>query len=394
MPVETTLNARVPVKVWTDRIEAEAMQQLRNTASLPFVFRHVAAMADVHLGIGATVGSVVATKGAVCPAAVGVDIGCGMMALKTAIPSGRLEGEALRKLRHSIEREIPVGFNQKKEPFPAAGAWMGGAGKPNAASRSLMDKAVHQLGTLGGGNHFIEVCVDRDDDRLWLLLHSGSRNIGKSVAEIHIDKARGAMREAIDRLPDRNLAYFLEGTPEFRAYREDVEWCQRYARVNREIMMDRLLRQLAFALGFEGDILRLGVTTSVDCHHNYIADEVHFGEKVLVTRKGAIRAGEGDLGIIPGSMGTGSFIVRGLGNAESFQSAPHGAGRRMSRGEARRRFTREDLEKQTEGVECRKDAGVLDEIPGAYKSISEVLEKSCDLVEVVAGLKQIVCVKG
>jgi tRNA-splicing ligase RtcB len=238
------------------------------------------------------------------------------------------------------------------------------------------------------------VCLDRDDGLLWLLLHSGSRNIGKSVAEIHIGKAKGAMREAIERLPDRDLAYFLEGTPEFRAYREDVSWCQEYARVNREIMMDRLLRQLAFGLGYEGDVERLGITTSVDCHHNYIADEVHFGERVLVTRKGAIRAGKGELGIIPGSMGTGSFIVRGLGNREAFESAPHGAGRLMSRGEAKRRFTTADLERQTEGVECRKDAGVLDEIPGAYKPLSEVIEKSSDLVEVVAGLKQIVCVKG
>ncbi|MGH9366979.1 MAG: RtcB family protein [Thermoanaerobaculia bacterium] len=394
MPVETTLNARVPVKIWTDRIEAEALQQLKNTASLPFVFRHVAAMADVHLGIGATVGSVVATKGAICPAAVGVDIGCGMMARKTSIPAGRLEGEAAKKLRHSIEREIPVGFNQKKEPFPAALAWARDAGRPQVASGSLMEKAVHQLGTLGGGNHFIEVCVDRDDGLVWLLLHSGSRHIGNSVAEIHIGKAKGALREAIDRLPDANLAYFLEGTPEFRAYRADVLWCQEYARVNRQIMMERLLRQLAFALGFEGDVSRLGLTTAVNCHHNYVAEEVHFGERVLVTRKGAIRAGQGELGIIPGSMGTGSFIVRGLGNPEAFESAPHGAGRLMSRGEAKRRFTREDLEKQTEGVECRKDAGVLDEIPGAYKPIAEVLEKSRDLVEVVAGLKQIVCVKG
>ncbi len=394
MPVETIINARVPVKVWTDTVESEAIEQLKNTASLPFVFHHVAAMADVHLGIGATVGSVVATKGAVCPAAVGVDIGCGMMARKTSIPADRLDAEALKKLRHSIEREIPVGFQQKREPFEEALAWAKGKGKPHAASDSLMDKAVHQLGTLGGGNHFIEVCVDRDGGSLWLLLHSGSRNIGKTVAEIHIGRAKGVLREAIDRLPDRNLAYFLEGTPEFRKYREDVHWCQDYAFANREIMMARLLRQVAYALGFEGDISKLGLTMSVNCHHNYVADEVHFGEKVLVTRKGAIRAGQGELGIIPGSMGTGSYIVRGLGNEESFESAPHGAGRKMSRGEAKRRFSTRDLEAQTSGVECRKDAGVLDEIPGAYKPIGEVIEKSRDLVEVVAGLKQIICVKG
>jgi tRNA-splicing ligase RtcB len=394
MPVETVVNARVPVKIWTDRVEPEAIQQLKNTASLPFVFKHVAAMADVHLGIGATVGSVVATKGAVCPAAVGVDIGCGMVARKTSIPAERLDGESLRKLRHSIEREIPVGFHQKKEPFEEALAWASDRGRPHAASSSLLAKAVHQLGTLGGGNHFIEVCVDEDDRYLWLLLHSGSRNIGKTVAETHIGRAKDAMRESIDRLPDRDLAYFLAGTREFGQYREDVLWCQDYARANREIMMARLLRQLAYALGFEGDIAKLGLTMAVNCHHNYIAEEVHFGEQVLVTRKGAIRAGKGDLGIIPGSMGTGSFIVAGLGNPESFASAPHGAGRAMSRREAKRRFSCEDLARQTEGVECRKDAGVLDEIPGAYKPIGEVIEKSSDLVEVVARLKQIVCVKG
>jgi tRNA-splicing ligase RtcB len=394
MPIETVINARVPVKVWTDAIEPQAIDQLKNTASLPFVFHHVAAMADVHLGIGATVGSVVATKGAVCPAAVGVDIGCGMMARKTSISSERLGADTLKKLRHSIEREIPVGFQQKREPFDEALAWARDRGRPNAASDSLIDKALHQLGTLGGGNHFIEVCVDEDDGRLWLLLHSGSRNIGKTVAEIHINRAKGALREAIHQLPDRNLAYFLEGTSDFRRYREDVHWCQDYAFANREIMMARLLRQLAYALGFEGDVSKLGLTMSVNCHHNYVADEVHFGERVLVTRKGAIRAGKGELGIIPGSMGTGSFIVRGLGNRESFESAPHGAGRKMSRGEAKRRFSCEDLARQTEGVECRKDAGVLDEIPGAYKPIDEVIEKSSDLVEVVARLRQIVCVKG
>ncbi|HSS44340.1 MAG TPA: RtcB family protein, partial [Thermoanaerobaculia bacterium] len=339
-------------------------------------------------------GSVVATIGAICPAAVGVDIGCGMMARKTSIPGNRLEGEALKKLRHSIEREIPVGFHQKNEPFEAALDWARSRARPHAASASLMQKAVHQLGTLGGGNHFIEVCVDRDDGLLWLLLHSGSRNIGKTVAEIHIQKAKGALREAIDRLADPNLAYFLEGTPEFQQYRADVLWCQEYARVNREIMMSGILRQLAYALGFEGDVSKLSVTMSVNCHHNYVAEEVHFGQNVLVTRKGAIRAGEGELGIIPGSMGTGSYIVRGLGNRESFLSAPHGAGRLMSRNEARRRFTKEDLEEQTDGVECRKDAGVLDEIPGAYKPIAEVIGKSSDLVEVVAGLRQIICVKG
>ena len=394
MPIETVLNARVPVKVWTDRIEPGAMTQLKNTASLPFVFRHVAAMADVHIGIGATVGSVVATKGAICPAAVGVDIGCGMMARKTSIRAERLDGEAARKLRHAIEREIPVGFNQRKEPFEEALEWLRDRGRPHAASSGLVQKALHQLGSLGGGNHFIEVCVDRDDGLLWVMLHSGSRNIGKSVAEIHIGRAKSAVRRLAESLPDPDLAFFTAGTDEFREYRQDLEWCQAYALKNREIMMTRILRQVAFVLGFEGDVRKLGLTMSVNCHHNYVADEVHFGERVLVTRKGAIRAGRGELGIIPGSMGASSYVVRGLGNPEAFESAPHGAGRLMSRGEAKRRFSKEDLERQTEGVECRKDAGVLDEIPAAYKPIDEVMEKSADLVEVVARLKQIVCVKG
>jgi tRNA-splicing ligase RtcB len=394
VPVEKVVNARVPVKVWTDRIEPQAIEQLKNTAALPFVFRHVAAMPDVHLGIGATVGSVIATKGAICPAAVGVDIGCGMAARKTSIPADRLDSAGWKKLRSSIERDVPVGHGSHKRPSDEASAWMAQHGRPHAASGSLADRALHQLGTLGGGNHFIEVCVDQDDDRLWVMLHSGSRNVGNQVAKIHIGHAKGEMRRLAESLPDPDLAYFVTGTPEFAAYREDLEWCQDYARQNRDLMMDRVLRQLAYALGFEGDVTRLGITMAVNCHHNYVADEVHFGEEVLVTRKGAIRAGAGELGIIPGSMGTGSFIVRGLGNPESFESAPHGAGRKMSRGEARRRFTPEDLAAQTAGVECRKDSGVVDEIPGAYKPIEEVIEKSRDLVEVVARLKQVVCVKG
>jgi tRNA-splicing ligase RtcB len=394
VPIETILNARVPVKVWTDSIEPEAIQQLKNTASLPFVFRHVAAMPDVHLGKGATVGSVIATKGAISPAAVGVDIGCGMAARKTSFSADRLGNAAVKALRHSIEREIPVGRESRRRPWDAALDWMRDRGRPHVASGALVDRALHQLGTLGGGNHFIEICVDQDDGKLWVLLHSGSRNVGKSVAEIHIGRAKGEMRRLAQALPDPDLAYFVQGTPEFAQYREDLDWCQRYALQNREIMTERVLRQLAFALGLAGDADRLGVTLAVDCHHNYVAEEVHFGESVLVTRKGAIRAGEGELGIIPGSMGTGSFIVRGLGNREAFQSAPHGAGRRMSRTEAKRRFSTQDLCAQTEGVDCRKDAGVVDEIPGAYKPIGEVIEKSSDLVEVVASLKQILCVKG
>lgn len=394
MPIETVLNARVPVKVWTDRIEPQAMAQLKNTAALPFVFRHVAAMADVHLGKGATVGSVIATKGAICPAAVGVDIGCGMSARKTSFGADRLGGAALRKLRASIEREIPVGRESRREASEAASKWMSARARPRAAGGAVAGRALHQLGTLGGGNHFIEICSDRLDGKIWVLLHSGSRNVGKTVAEAHIGRAKGAMKRLSESLPDPDLAYLVAGTPEFAEYRSDLEWCQDYARQNRDIMMDRVLRQLAFSLELEGDVSRLGITMSVDCHHNYVADEVHFGEEVLVTRKGAIRAGRGELGIIPGSMGSSSFVVRGLGNPEAFESAPHGAGRAMSRGEAKRRFSREDLERETAGIECRKDAGVVDEIPSAYKPIEDVIEKSSDLVEVVAQLSQIVCVKG
>jgi tRNA-splicing ligase RtcB len=394
MPIEIVLKGRVPVKIWTDRIEPEAIEQLKNIASLPVVHPHVAAMPDVHLGKGATVGAVVPTKGAICPAAVGVDIGCGMSARKTSIPAEALDAEDLKKLRHSIEREIPVGRELKRQPYDAAVEWMDSHDAPGVVSKVVVDRALHQLGTLGSGNHFIEICVDREDGMLWALLHSGSRNVGKTVAEVHIARAKKSMGRALDSLPDPDLAWLAEGTPEFEQYNADREWCQAYARENRAIMMERLLRQLAFALGYRDDVARLGVTVAVDCHHNYVAEEVHFGEPVLLTRKGAIRAGVGELGIIPGSMGTGTYIVRGLGNREAFESAPHGAGRRMSRSEARRRFTAEDLVCQTEGVECRKDVRIVDEIPSAYKPIEEVIEKSSDLVEVVTFIRQVICVKG
>jgi tRNA-splicing ligase RtcB (3'-phosphate/5'-hydroxy nucleic acid ligase) len=394
MPVEMVLHSRVPIKVWTDRIEPEAIAQLKNIGALPVVHPHVAAMPDVHLGKGATVGAVVPTKGAICPAAVGVDIGCGMSARKTSIPADRLDSEALTKLRHSIEREIPVGREQKRQPFDAAVEWMDAHGAPRTVSKAVLVRARHQLGTLGGGNHFIEVCVDRADGLLWTLLHSGSRNVGKTVADTHIARAKRAIGARLAELPDPDLAWLGAGTAEFDEYAADLDWCQRYARENRAIMMSRLLRQLSFALDFGGGEAPLEITTQVDCHHNYVSEESHFGSRLLITRKGAISAREGELGIIPGSMGTGSYIVSGLGNPESFQSAPHGAGRRMSRGEARRRYTKEDLVRETEGVECRKDARVVDEIPSAYKPIEEVMEKSRDLVEVVAGLRQIVCVKG
>jgi len=394
MPIKRTLQSRVPVKIWTEDVASNAMDQLKNTASLPFVYHHVAAMPDVHLGIGATVGSVVATVGAVMPASVGVDIGCGMMWIETGLDIGVLDGK-LPELRHSIERGVPVGFNSHKEPKIAAQIFGKNFGRPieGADDDELMGKSLCQLGSLGGGNHFIEVCVNLDTNKLSVMLHSGSRNVGKTVAERYINKAK---LHHLIKLPDPELAYFAAGTDEFANYVNDVQWCQMYAMLNRQIMMDEVLKDLAHLLGVDryNAHASLGVTQSVNCHHNYIAEEIHFGQKVFVTRKGAINAEKGTWGIIPGSMGTGSFIVKGLGNPESFNSAPHGAGRRMSRGEAKRTFTVADLEAQTSGVECRKDADVLDEAPAAYKDIGEVITNSSDLVTVEARIKQVLCVKG
>lgn len=390
MPILGVVEGRVPIKVWSklEGVEPQAQEQLKNIAALPFVFKHVAAMPDVHLGKGATVGSVIATKGAVCPAAVGVDIGCGMAALKLNV---RIDDIGrLAELRHSIERSIPVGFNSNKTVGADVDAWEGWQNwlQLHSKVQGLGKKAREQLASLGGGNHFVEVCHDTDG-WTWLMLHSGSRNIGKSLAEAHIDTAKDLMRRMFIGLPDPDLAYFAQGTDEFKAYIRDLTWAQAYALKNREIMMARLLKDVRHHLGREVEVGEL-----VNCHHNFAVMESHFGENVLVTRKGAVRARQGDMGIIPGSMGTKSYIVRGLGNPESFHSCSHGAGRRMSRSEARRRFTADDLKAQTSGVECRKDSEVIDEIPGAYKDIDEVMANQSDLVEVVATLKQVLCVKG
>jgi len=315
-----------------------------------------------------------------------------MAAVKTRLDASALEGR-LPALRHAIERGIPVGFHQRQEPHPDAAAFLARSRaeeSPSVSTPTERRKAALQCGTLGGGNHFIEICVDQDDARVWVLLHSGSRNIGKVTAERHIDAAKKWTRRSGVALPNPELAYVSEGSPAFDAYIADLRWCQDFALQNRRIMLAEVLKDLRRAVGVED----LGLEPEIHCHHNYVAWERHFGRDVMVTRKGAIRARRGDLGIIPGSMGTGSFIVRGLGNADSFDSAPHGAGRRMSRGAARRAFTKEDLAAQTEGVECRKDAGVIDEIPSAYKPIGEIIENSSDLVEVVSRLKQVVCVKG
>jgi tRNA-splicing ligase RtcB len=389
MPIRQVIEGgRVPVKVWTTDIEPEAVQQLKNTAALPFVFKHVSVMPDVHWGMGATVGSVVATKGAVCPAAVGVDIGCGMIAAKIKGLRGEQLGNLIH-LRHSIERSIPVGFNENKTITEPVAAWSGWGEWDGLSQKHSLEKAQAQVGSLGGGNHFIEVCLDTAGE-VWVVLHSGSRGIGNKLASGHIEGAKDLMRRMFIELPDPDLAYFAMGTPEFKAYMRDLLWAQDYALENREEMMRRVLKDLKHHLKLEV----LEVEQKVNCHHNFAKMENHYGENVLVTRKGAVRAQAGDMGIIPGSMGTRSYIVRGLGNPESFNSCSHGAGRRMSRNKARKAFTREDLIAQTAGVECRKDAEVIDEIPGAYKPIEDVMAHQSDLVEIVAELKQVLCVKG
>ncbi|OWU97512.1 RNA-splicing ligase RtcB [Micromonospora wenchangensis] len=390
---------KAPVRVWTDPygIEPQAAQQLRNIGALPWV-QGVAVMPDVHYGKGATVGSVIAMRQAVSPAAVGVDIGCGMSAVRTSLTAADLPDD-LASLRSAIEAVVPVGFAKRDDPVdPRRVRGLEQRGWDDFWARfatldrrvaQLESRARHQLGTLGGGNHFIEVCVEQDGPdagQVWLMLHSGSRNIGKELAERHIGVARALPHNAD--LPDRDLAVFLAGTPEMDAYRRDLWWAQEYARRNRAVM-------LALLCGVVRDAFpQVSYGEPISCHHNYVAEEHYDGVDVLVTRKGAIRAGRGDLGIIPGSMGTGSYIVRGRGNPDAYCSASHGAGRRMSRAQAKRTFTVDDLAVQTAGVECRKDTGVVDEIPGAYKDITAVMAQQDDLVEVVAHLKQVVCVKG
>ncbi|WP_406108818.1 RtcB family protein [Micromonospora globbae] len=399
MGFTTLAGTRAPVRVWTDpyAIEPQAARQLRNIGALPWV-EGVAVMPDVHFGKGATVGSVIAMRQAVSPAAVGVDIGCGMSAVRTSLTAADLPDD-LAGLRSAIEAAIPVGFAQRDEPVDPRrvrgleqGGWADFWARFADLHRGVAQlevRAQRQLGTLGGGNHFIEVCLEQggaDSGRVWLMLHSGSRNIGKELAERHMAVARRLPHNAD--LPDRDLAVFLAGTPEMDAYRRDLWWAQEYARRNRAVM-------LAVLCGVVRERFpQVRYDEPISCHHNYVAEESYGSVEVLVTRKGAIRAGRGDLGIIPGSMGTGSYIVRGKGNADAYCSASHGAGRRMSRAQAKRTYGTADLVAQTAGVECRKDAGVVDEIPAAYKDITEVMAQQEDLVEVVAHLKQVVCVKG
>ncbi|MEU8139205.1 RtcB family protein [Streptodolium elevatio] len=387
----------VPIKMWTDpaAVEGKAMDQLRNISTLPWL-HGLAVMPDVHYGLGATVGSVIAMKDAVCPAAVGVDIGCGMTAVKTSLTAKDLPDD-LSKLRSRIEAAIPVGMGAHREQVDPGKLY----GLSNDGWDDFWDRfddvadavkfrrgrALVQLGTLGSGNHFIETCLDKTDT-VWLMLHSGSRNIGKELADYHINIARGLSHN--QGLVDRDLAVFMAETPEMAAYRSDLFWAQEYAARNRAVMM-ALFQQV---LRSEFRKAKVTFDEPISCHHNYVSEETYDGVDLLVTRKGAIRAGSGDLGIIPGSMGTRSYIVRGLGNKAAFNSASHGAGRKMSRNQAKKRFTMKDLADQTSGVECRKDAGVVDEIPAAYKDIDQVMRQQSDLVEVVAELKQVVCVKG
>ena len=400
--IEELVAGGVPLKMWTRGVpvEDEAKRQLTNAARLPIVFKHIAAMPDVHFGIGATVGSVIPTLKAIIPAAVGVDIGCGMIACKTTLKAEDLP-DNLAPLRSAIERAVPHGRAPgARDP----GAWQKAPASVNTAWAQLEPEFaalcrdypklaktnnVQHLGTLGGGNHFVEVCID-EAGAVWFMLHSGSRGVGNAIGTMFIELAKQDALRNNANLPDRDLAYFEEGARYFGDYVRAVGWAQKFAATNREVMMKRVIEaaKTVIAKPFQSHI------EAVNCHHNYVQKEHHFGEDVYVTRKGAVSAQSGELGIIPGSMGARSYIVRGRGNPESFASCSHGAGRTMSRGEAKRRFSLEDHLAATDGVECRKDSGVIDETPGAYKDIDAVMAAQDDLVEVVHTLKQVVCVKG
>ncbi len=401
MAIQLTLNAEagygVPVKIFTHDIEQAALTQLGKIAQLQFIHSHVAVMPDVHAGIGATVGSVIPTKGAIIPAAVGVDIGCGMNAIRLGLKASQLP-ENLRQIRSAIEHSVPVGFELHRQAKakastldPLAKRLKGITDKHGGLKRMLRDfdrTWQKQLGTLGGGNHFIELCLDEQDD-VWVMLHSGSRGLGNCIGTYFIERAKKEAQHRFGHVPDVDLSYFAEGSTSFDDYIEAVGWAQDYAVENRREMMRLILIALrAYLPPFQL------TKEAINCHHNYVQQEEHFGELVYVTRKGAISAYDGELGIIPGSMGAKSYIVRGKGNAESFCSCSHGAGRRMSRGKAKRLYNVEDLARQTAGIECRKDSSVIDEIPSAYKDIDRVMANQTDLVEVVHTLRQVLCIKG
>ena len=400
---------QVPIKAFTKGVPVEeaALGQLRNVASLPFIHKHVAVMPDVHFGFGATVGSVIPTKGAIIPAAVGVDIGCGMVAVRTGLESTDLPTN-LKGWRSAIEKAIPTGavknashnkggYASGDVPKTHARAWVN---KLDQRYNQILFKhktifhkaATLQLGTMGSGNHFIEICLD-EDDRVWLMLHSGSRGPGNVIGRYFTDLAKEEMQKHFIHLPDRDLAYLPEGTEYFDDYIEAMEWAQDFARINRDLMV----LQVFDALKREGGVPQKKLLThdvAVNCHHNYTTRESHYGENVWLTRKGAVCARKGVMGIIPGSMGAKSFIVEGKGNDESFHSCSHGAGRIMSRSAAKKAFTLDDHIAATAGVECRKDQGVIDETPGAYKDIQAVMDAQASLVDIKHTLRQVLCVKG
>lgn len=388
----------VPIKMWVDKVgepEQTAFDQLYNLSSLPFIYKHLAVMPDVHAGTGSTVGSVIATKGAIIPAAVGVDIGCGMMAQRTSLTAEQIP-DKLSNLRADIEQAVPSGVGHSgsfHDSNPAASkAWKFLQDRfwdiEKKHPKAMTGKAVAQLGTLGSGNHFIELCLD-EEGFVWVMLHSGSRGIGNSIGRYFTDLAMEDMKTYHITLADKALAYFPEKTNHFNDYVEALNWAQEYAMLNRELMMAAVLKVMQnYFPSFTLDV------TAVNCHHNYAVIEHHFGQNVWVTRKGAVRARQDDLGIIPGSMGAKSYIVRGKGNADSFHSCSHGAGRKMSRAKAKAKYTVDDLIRTTEGVECNKSTSVLDEIPLAYKKIDAVMESQADLVDIVHILKQFLNVKG
>ncbi|HIC8916676.1 TPA: RtcB family protein [Enterobacter roggenkampii] len=399
-----TASNGAPIKIWTHGVpvEPEAQAQLLNTAKMPFIFKHLAVMPDVHLGKGSTIGSVIPTKGAIIPAAVGVDIGCGMIAVRTSLVAGDLP-DNLSGLRSAIEQAVPHGRTNTRSRRDK-GAW---ETPPKEVDdrwwvlaprfKQLTDKYpqllktnnYQHLGTLGTGNHFIEICLD-EQQRVWVMLHSGSRGVGNAIGNVFIALAQQDMQHHLGHLPDKNLAYFQEGSRHYEDYIEAVEWAQDFARHNREVMMSRVLAALS------REVTKPFITQqeAVNCHHNYVQKEHHFGEEVLITRKGAVSAQKGQMGIIPGSMGAKSFIVRGLGNEQSFCSCSHGAGRVMSRTAAKKRYTLSDHIQATSHVECRKDNEVIDETPMAYKDIDAVMAAQSSLVEIVHTLRQVVCVKG
>ena len=401
MGIQKILNAEahygVPVKIFTNDIDSDSIEQLKKMAQLQFIYSHIAVMPDVHVGKGATVGSVIPTKNAIIPAAVGVDIGCGMNAVRLNLKASQLP-DNLAPLRHAIERKVPVGFELHKQI------------KAKASSIIPLEKRLQpiiqkhpglvrmlrkfdatwqkQLGTLGGGNHFIELCLDENQD-VWIMLHSGSRGLGNVIGTYFIELAKKEAQHRFGHVPDKDLSYFAEGSDSFNDYVEAVEWAQNYAFENRREMMRLILEAIRPLLPpFQM------TKEAINCHHNYVSRENHFGEDLLITRKGAIRAGQDELGIIPGSMGARSYIVKGKANPESFCSCSHGAGRKMSRNKAKLLFSQDDLIQQTQGIECRKDAGVIDEIPSAYKDIDQVMANQSDLIEIVHTLKQILCIKG